>query len=292
MRNSATLTLVLAFLTVCRAVRADSYTFTTINPHGSTFTVASGLNDAGVVVGSFIGAAGGLSQGFIYHKCTYRTFEIPGAAFTNPYGINNRGQIVGDFTGGGFLDTKGVITIINGQAGGINNYGHVVGTVVVNGQAHGFLYVDGVYTTFDVPGATGTSAWSINDAGEIVGYSSAGGFLDKDGVFTSINDPHGGSSTQAYGINNRGQIVGTFFDATGQHGFVDEHGIFTTIDVPGSSATSIMRINDASEIVGIYTAGGELYGFIGRPTYRDSNDAGQVLGNFGTTSGERACPQH
>jgi probable HAF family extracellular repeat protein len=41
---------------------------------------------------------------------------------------------------------------------------------------HGFLLDNGTYTTLDVPGSTSTQAWGINDSGEIVGtYADAGG---------------------------------------------------------------------------------------------------------------------
>ena len=42
------------------------------------------------------------------------------------------------------------------------------------------------------------------------------------------------ASTVPLGINDAGQIVGTFYDGTGAHGFLLSEGTFTTIDVPGS----------------------------------------------------------
>ncbi|HEY6844283.1 MAG TPA: hypothetical protein VI391_08955, partial [Thermoanaerobaculia bacterium] len=51
--------------------------------------------------------------------------------------------------------------------------------------------------------------------------------------FTPINVP-GAGTTVASGINNQGQIVGAFVSATGNHGFLDEDGAFTTFDVPGT----------------------------------------------------------
>jgi probable HAF family extracellular repeat protein len=38
--------------------------------------------------------------------------------------------------------------------------------------------------------------------------------------------------TEAIGINDQGQIVGTFNDAVGSHGFLDTDGTFTTIGLP------------------------------------------------------------
>ncbi len=60
------------------------------------------------------------------------------------------------------------------------------------------------------------------------------GFLDTGGVFTTIDVP-GSNYTSAMGINDAGQIVGVFFDSTGDHGFLDTGGVFTTINVPGTT---------------------------------------------------------
>ena len=65
--------------------------------------------------------------------------------------------------------------------------------------------------------------------------------------FTTIDVP-GASLTEGFGINDSGQIVGDFFDATGSHGFLDTGGSFTTIDVPGS-VTQTRGINDSGQIV-------------------------------------------
>jgi probable HAF family extracellular repeat protein len=41
---------------------------------------------------------------------------------------------------------------------------------------HGFLLDDGIFTTIDVPGATLTQAFGINELGQIVGrFRDAGG---------------------------------------------------------------------------------------------------------------------
>ena len=76
------------------------------------------------------------------------------------------------------------------------------------------------FTTIDVPGAFSTEAFGINDAGQIVGdFHVDHGFLYTAGTFTTIDVP-GAFSTQASGINNAGQIVGFSGDGTGAiHGF-------------------------------------------------------------------------
>jgi probable HAF family extracellular repeat protein len=72
----------------------------------------------------------------------------------------------------------------------------------------------------------------------------------------SIDVP-GALQTQAYKINDRGQIVGLFIDAGGaQHGFLWEDGVFITIDVPGALATAALDIDNHGRIVGQYLESG------------------------------------
>src|SRR5262249_26291683 len=75
------------------------------------------------------------------------------------------------------------------------------------------------------------------------------GYLDAFGTFTTIDVP--GAETHPYGINSRGQIVGTFSSQTGVHGFVYDSGTFTTYDVPGAiGGTFPHGINSSGQIVG------------------------------------------
>jgi len=80
-------------------------------------------------------------------------------------------------------------------------------------------------------------------------------------TFTSVDVP-GASGTLATGINNRGQIVGIYYDTAGNsHGFLLKQGSFSTVDVPGSLVgvsgmlqTEANGINAAGDIVGDYYA--------------------------------------
>jgi probable HAF family extracellular repeat protein len=65
-------------------------------------------------------------------------------------------------------------------------------------------------------------------------------------TFTTIDVP--GAPTNSTGINDTGQIVGTFF--AGTHGYLLSGGTFTTIDVPGAFATFANGINGLGQIVG------------------------------------------
>jgi probable HAF family extracellular repeat protein len=54
----------------------------------------------------------------------------------------------------------------------------------------------------------------------------------------------GSTYTRANGINASGQIVGDYSDAAGHgHGFLLDHGSYTTLDVPSSIFTEAHAIN-------------------------------------------------
>ncbi len=103
-----------------------------------------------------------------------------------------------------------------------------------------------------------------------------------------------GTDTIANGINDAGQIVGYFYNGTGEHGFLDSGGTFTQIDAPGATDTGASGINDAGQIVGNFFNSTGEHGFldsggtftqIGVPgaTVTDVagiNDAGQIVGSF------------
>ena len=72
-------------------------------------------------------------------------------------------------------------------------------------------------------------------------------------TFTNIDVP-GAYSTYALGINNLGQIVGNYDNASGEHGFLYSGGVFTTLAIltgPGASNPFFpVAINDQGQIVG------------------------------------------
>lgn len=68
--------------------------------------------------------------------------------------------------------------------------------------------------------------------------------------FTTIDYP-GSNRAQIYGINDRGDMVGGYWDANNRrHGFLLREGRFTSLDFPGMSLTSAFAISEAGDIVG------------------------------------------
>src|SRR5262249_45186472 len=150
----------------------------------------------------------------------------------------NIGSGTGPFPPHGFLKSGGTYTTIDDPlatagtaAYGINASGQIVGLYNTGALAtHGFLYNpnSGTFTTLDDPLASmGTSTvpapLPINGPGKIGGtyyHQAPHGFLNSGGNYTTIDDPLG-TSTTAYGINDMGQIVGSYVDASNKtHGFL------------------------------------------------------------------------
>jgi uncharacterized membrane protein len=178
--------------------------FTTIDPPGAVFTNPLGISEWGDIVGRFCLTTpcqphGPNVHGFLLSDGEFTTIDVPGATGTNAWKINGRGDIVGGFTD---ADGKGHVFLLerhNGQFtaidlpavveisvdnGGINSRRDVVGTYCGTGpctgespDSHGFLLSGGRVTTIDVPGAIRTIAFGINERGDIVGgYTDGAGF--------------------------------------------------------------------------------------------------------------------
>jgi uncharacterized membrane protein len=75
--------------------------------------------------------------------------------------------------------------------------------------------------------------------------------------FTPIDFP-GSVATTAFGINARGEVVGSYTDSSSRtHGFVRIGEVFRSIDFPGALITQARGISPAGEIVGSYRLPGE-----------------------------------
>lgn len=70
-------------------------------------------------------------------------------------------------------------------------------------------------------------------------------------AFTTIDYPNA-SHTYLLGINPSGDYVGSFDDATGQHGFVYRNGEYTAFDRPNALWTNAYGISPNGDIVGQY----------------------------------------
>jgi probable HAF family extracellular repeat protein len=112
-------------------------------------------------------------------------------------------------------------------------------------------------------------------------------------TFTAINPP-GEPQGYGIGINNLGQIVGSFADSAGVvHAFLDSGGQFTTIDPPGAGLSFAVAINNQAQILGNAHSIGNFvldHGVYNRVSAPGSatgiNDQGQIVG---TVCGTVTC---
>jgi uncharacterized membrane protein len=188
---------------------------------------------------------------------------------------------------------------------GINNAGQVVGYYYDGSQYSGFLLSGGDFSPFQAPGSHGyTAASGINSSGQIVGtfgsgpnnLSDAKGFLRSGSSYTTI-DVLGSLGTEARGINDQAQVVGTLLaPRTGVlFAFLLSGGSYITFGLRGSLDTEAAAINNAGEIVGDDVDSNErIHGFLlsgGSYTTLDVpgatstfingiNNSGQVVGFY------------
>jgi hypothetical protein len=196
----------------------------------------------------------------------------------------------------GFLDANGVQMAVDDPQGsaphvgapvqnllGVNDRDEAAGFWVDNnGNEHGFvaqLNESTMKPSFtEVPpslfkGAVATQVSAINDEHVVCGFWTDAnkvshgfvGFLG--GRYFSFEAEIYGmkvTSTQVFGCNNNGGIVGQVTDSAGElHGFVYREGWFHAFDAPGSSqvpqfgvqGTLINGINDFGDIVGFFSDG-------------------------------------
>lgn len=118
-------------------------------------------------------------------------------------------------------------------------------------------YAQFQFTSLDYPGGTLTTARGINKQGEIVGAyritPPRHALLIQAGQYIPLapNTILGTNSSEAFKINNRGDVAGFFVGNDGfAHGFLLSKGVLTTLDFPGASDTNAFGINKAGTVVG------------------------------------------
>lgn len=291
MKNSFKVCLTVLTLALVGVRAADAqtpaYSFTKIHFPGAYYTEPFGINNSGHVAGTFKDAAG-VSHAFVFDGTNYTELRFPNAIFNYALGIANSGEILGSHSyllgigpyhaflidGGNYvefdypgMETDARAMNASGQIVGIYNSGY--GT-----KDFGFLKTGDTYTSIDVPGATFTYAFGLNDAGIVTGtYRDSllrlRGFSYVNGLYKSINFPNA-IDTYLGGVNNQNTAVGWSTQGGITSGYIYSGGMsFRPLSVPfaGASNTKPRAINDLGEIIGTYTSAEcpVVCGFIARP---------------------------
>lgn len=245
---------------------------------GTLPTSANGINPSGEVVGNYVAPFSSETsvdspnycpaahpaaciKGFVYRHGQFRLLLFPGHPGAIPQRITPNGDVYGCLhdlntgmsmygaiwyhggdvaslaVGGGELADQTM-----GMAMSMNNGATPGGSVIVGlfndaVRRHGFVVQDGEFQPYDVPSSTIklTAIWDINP---------------------------------------RGQFVGTYVDATGRHGFLQNPDGSAPLQldvVAGQPGTVVFGINPNGVIVGTYMIGTTVHGFIGVPSQRDQD---------------------
>jgi len=220
--------------TVRGFIFADGHV-TPLDAPGATSTNANKVNDNDQVVGNFADSAGA-THAFLYQNGSFTVFDFPGATATLANDINNSGVVVGEYDNPDF-------------------------------SVHGFVRMpDGTVTTFDDPNFAGQPAVGNNDLQHIAGPN----YLFADGTFTTYFVP-GSFTTQGHDLNNQDQIVGVYAGPnTGSaDGFVrNSNNSYFDVRFPNSDETLAEGINDKGVVVGSWASfhgSGGSGGFIAIP---------------------------
>lgn len=183
------------------------------------------INGRGEIAGSYATGAGDrafLYRGGALHDLGSLAPGAPSAAFA----LNDRGDVVGQSNGHAFLYREGLMRDLGTLGGassiakGINDRGEIVGMASdARGVPTPFLY-DGAMRA--LPGPSESAAIDINRRGTVVGSGEGvyGYVLAHDTVTRLQSLPEavarGWHHFEPTGINDRGWIVGTAFDASGE----------------------------------------------------------------------------
>lgn len=247
--------------------------FTDVDVPGARDTYALGLNAASAVSGTFIDPAGA-QHGFVRDAGGFHAIDVPEAVSTSP-ASSEFGTGLG--TAVGTIRADGAVTGAWGDAAGASH-----GFVLRPGRPRLDLNAPGASTAMDPIFQTegGTGAIRSNARGDVVGYYAPAtrsslspvdirAYRLRDGAWTTLLPP-GSFTSQAFALNEAGDVGGVAFDINGftGHGWIWHGGAFKRIDAaPLVLISTVGDISETGVLVG-ETIGLDFktHGYIGRPT--------------------------
>lgn len=194
---------------------------------------------------------------------------------------------------------------------GINNNDQIVGFSVDNNDTvtNWVRNTNGGFNILNVP--MNSFANGINITPTVVGQTDNNAFSYSGGVYSQLPNFNGSTTAEiAFGINDKGTIVGQFTDGVmgTSPGFVYSGGVFTALNpIPNATVTNAQGINNNGLVAGFYSTDGvhqhgffydtknNSYQLAADPNVQDFvfsqllgiNDNGIVAGYYGTTNGSQ-----
>lgn len=268
-----------ALATCCVALQAQADPRYGVTVVGTADSAGYGINAYGQVVG-YLTTSGGDQHAFLYNNFSTLDLGTLGGDTSIAWGINDAGQVVGgaqNLAGfrrpfsyaGGTMSDLGTLGGASGYATAINNDGRIVGAAdTAAAGTRAFLYTGGSLQDLGTLPSSGefySNANAINDKGTIAGGSSAGEFTPPeppfhafvrccDGTLADLGT-FGGQYSEAFGINERGEVVGVAATSTLMidHAFLYSHGTMHdigTLSPGGDGYAEAFDINNLSQVVG------------------------------------------
>ena len=246
-------------------------------------------------------------------KYTITILSTPQLPSSTATGINANGQVVGwGFDPGAwprtqafYLDSKSSAYLGGFYATDNNDLGDVAGfgpNMPGYSDSHAFIYHQGTVTNIGslVDLGMGTSyAQGINNAGQVVGFSSAysgpAAFLYQAGHVTWLSNPFGGNSISAWAISNSGYITGGAATSYAAQAYLYKDGTMLGLGTLGGASANGKAVNDVGYVAGdSLTSNGATHAFLymnnqmldispANTNYSRAtgvNSAGQAVGTF------------
>jgi probable HAF family extracellular repeat protein len=200
-------------------------------------------------------------------------------------------------------------------ASALNDAGQAAGVSESPTAAIATIFSGGNATSISTLGSSVSLANAINNSGEIAGWNSYNSnsnfdpqaFLYSNGSMQNINSPSlFPSGTEAYGINNAGEVVGTgYLSPSTFHAFLYSGGKMKDLGPSGAFQATAYAINTSGQIVGTYSlnsgASGTFLYTNGKMTklpnpagsrggFGDAiNDGGEIVGTMYPSEGSHAA---
>jgi probable HAF family extracellular repeat protein len=159
---------------------------------------------------------------------------LPGDASAWAIGINDHGQVIGvsgDCVSPNFIGNGGITPL------------------------HAVLWQHGTATDLKTLGGSWAFPWAINSRGQVAGQSvtandaTTDAFLWQDGIMTDLGVVPGDIGSFAFGLNDRGQVVGASVSQTSARAFLWQNGVMIDLNSlvlapPGSTPLYLVFGND------------------------------------------------
>jgi probable HAF family extracellular repeat protein len=274
-------------------------------------TVATGINNAGQVVGYSFDAPDCCARAFAFTPGLGSTFPQPAGPITYGQAINQAGTIAGDFDisyggggyraflfSGGFTLLPPLSTYPYSQGLGVNAFDEVIGDAYDFQHRRAFLYSQALGGMVDLGtnGGVNSYARGVNDADRVVGYYDMGASRDiwRPGTAFVWDLGHGMRDLNAI-TTGLSQNSGTFDlrKATAVNNHHDQFVREQIVGFAGDDNTGIVRAFRLDRTIG----GARPYAFLDLGTFPNSgisyamgvNDAGAAVGGAYKDGNDRAA---